>query len=103
MGNRGGRRRVLKPDGSQTTAMSIGAHALRVTVAAALLLWLVFTVPLAAGRRTLFIRDVFGIHLPLKAFGAAELRQGRIPASIPSWGLGQPFRGNPQALAFYPG
>src|SRR5687767_9194414 len=26
-----------------------------------------------------------------------------IPAFMPSWGLGVPFRGNPQALAFYPG
>jgi hypothetical protein len=39
----------------------------------------------------------------LKAFGAMELREGRIPAFNPVWGLGQPFRGNPNALPYYPG
>ena len=71
--------------------------------AAALGLWLWATVPLALGQRTLYFRDVFSLHLPLKAFGAAELRQGRIPAFNPTWGLGQPFRGNGNALPFYPG
>ena len=61
------------------------------------------TVPLALGQRTLYFRDVFTTHLPVKAFGAAQLRQGRIPAFNPTWGLGQPFRGNPNALPFYPG
>jgi len=70
---------------------------------AALALWLWAVVPLALGQRTLYFRDVFTTHLPLKAFGAAELRDGRIPAFNPSWGLGQPFRGNPNALPFYPG
>ncbi len=70
---------------------------------AALGLWLWAAVPLAMGWRTLYFRDVFTTHLPLKAFGAAELREGRIPAFNPSWGLGQPFRGNPNALPFYPG
>ncbi|HYN22289.1 MAG TPA: hypothetical protein VE078_15115, partial [Thermoanaerobaculia bacterium] len=37
------------------------------------------------------------------AFGAEQLREGRIPAFNPVWGLGQPFRGNPNALPFYPG
>lgn len=71
--------------------------------AAALLLWLAVSLPLALGERTLFFRDVFSTHLPLKAFGAAELHQGRVPAFNPTWGLGQPFRGNPNTLAFYPG
>ncbi len=30
------------------------------------------------------------------------LRQGKIPTFNPHWGLGQPFRGNPASLAFYP-
>jgi hypothetical protein len=77
--------------------------ALALVAAAALGLWLWVAVPLALGQRTLFFRDVFTTHLPLKAFGAAELRQGRIPAFNPAWGLGQPFRGNPNALPFYPG
>lgn len=71
--------------------------------AAAILLWLWVTVPLALGGRTLYLRDVFTTHVPLKAFGADELRQGRIPAFNPTWALGQPFRGNPNALPFYPG
>jgi hypothetical protein len=41
--------------------------------------------------------------VPLKAFGAQELREGRIPAFNTAWALGQPFRGNPNALPFYPG
>lgn len=66
-------------------------------------LWLSATLPLALGRRTLFLRDVFATHLHFKAFGARELAAGRIPAFNPAWGLGQPFRGNPNTLAFYPG
>ena len=67
------------------------------------MLWAWVSVPTVLGRRTFYLRDVFLTHLPEKAFGAAELAQGRIPAFNPSWGLGQPFRGNPNALAFYPG
>lgn len=69
---------------------------------AALGVWLTVAVPLAAGRRTLFFRDVFSNHLLLKAYGAQHLRAGEIPAFDTAWGLGQPFRGNPSALAFYP-
>jgi hypothetical protein len=78
-------------------------RALQAVAVAALLVWAWIAVPLAAGQRTLFMRDVFGVHLPLKAFGAAELREGRIPAFFDRWSLGAPYRGNPQALAFYPG
>jgi hypothetical protein len=70
--------------------------------AAALAVWLGVTVPLAAAERTLFFRDVLDNHYALKAFGAAELARGDIPATNPTLGLGQPFRGNPAALAFYP-
>lgn len=72
-------------------------------LAAALLLWAWVCAPVIAGARTFFLRDVFTTHLPLKAFGAEQLREGRIPAYNPTWGLGQPFRGNPNALPFYPG
>ena len=82
----------------------LGAHprALKAIWAAALLVWLLVAVPLALGRRTLFFRDVFSNHFLLKAFGAASLARGEIPAFNPTLGLGQPFRGNPSALAFYP-
>lgn len=59
--------------------------------------------PWATGARTPVLRDVLGTHRPLKAFGAAELAAGRVPAFLPAWALGQPFRGNPNALPFYPG
>ena len=72
-------------------------------LAAALLLWAWVCAPVIAGARTFFLRDVFTTHLPYKAFGAEQLRQGEIPAFNPTWGLGQPFRGNPNALPFYPG
>ncbi|MEM7049400.1 MAG: hypothetical protein AAF604_07060 [Acidobacteriota bacterium] len=65
-------------------------------------LWLFWTLPLALGQRTLFFRDVFSNHFVLKAYGAERLAAGEIPAFNDSWGLGQPFRGNPSALAFYP-
>lgn len=58
--------------------------------------------PLAAGWRTLYFRDVFGNHLPAKAFGAEALARGEVPAFNPALGLGQPYRGNPALLAFYP-
>ena len=80
-----------------------GGRGLFAVLLAALALWLWVTVPLAAGSRTLFFRDVLDNHLPLKTFGAAELARGEIPAFNPTLGLGQPFRGNPSALAFYPG
>ncbi len=89
----------MKP-GSESSPVP---RALVLVAVAALGLWLWATVPLALGQRTLYFRDVFSLHLPLKAFGAAELRQGRIPAFNPAWALGQPFRGNGNALPFYPG
>jgi hypothetical protein len=72
-------------------------------LALALALWAWVSLPAIAGRRTFFLRDVFTTHLALKAFGARELAAGRIPAVNPAWGLGQPFRGNPNALPYYPG
>ncbi len=66
-------------------------------------LWLWVSLPVALGEKTFFFRDVFANHLPLKTFGAGQLAQGRIPAFNPQLGMGQPFRGNPGALSFYPG
>ena len=80
-----------------------GGWGLAAVALAALAVWLAVAVPLAAGSRTLFFRDVFSNHFALKAFGARELAAGRVPALNPAWGLGQPYRGNPSALAFYPG
>ncbi len=66
-------------------------------------LWAILAAPFALGERTLVLRDVFSTHLPLKWFGAHELASGRIPVFNPTWALGQPFSGNPNALPFYPG
>ena len=88
----------------RTTASALRASpGTGLVLALALLLWLVVTVPLALGVESLYFRDVFGNHLPLKAFGAEALAAGEIPAFDPQLGLGQPFRGNPSTLAFYPG
>jgi hypothetical protein len=70
---------------------------------AALGLWLAVTLPWVAGERILVLRDVVYTHRHFKWFGAAELAAGHIPAINPTWGIGQPFRGNPNALPFYPG
>jgi len=70
---------------------------------AALALWLAITLPWVFGDRILVLRDVVYTHRHFKEFGAAELAAGRIPAINPTWGIGQPFRGNPNALPFYPG
>ena len=83
--------------------MKTDSRPLLLVLATAVLLWAWVSVPTILGERTFYLRDVFVTHLPFKAFGAAELAAGRIPALNPSWGLGQPFRGNPNALAFYPG
>ncbi|HEY5725368.1 MAG TPA: hypothetical protein VIX40_05390, partial [Methylomirabilota bacterium] len=79
------------------------ARAARWVALLALAVWGAVSLPLLAGQRTLLARDVFSTHFQLKAFGARELQQGRIPALEPEWALGQPYRGNPNASAFYPG
>ena len=65
--------------------------------------WLLFSLPLLLGEETLILRDVFTTHLAMKAFGATALAHGSIPAFNPTWALGQPFAGNPNALPYYPG
>jgi hypothetical protein len=69
----------------------------------ALGLWLVASLPAALGWTTFYYRDLAEVFIPFKAFGPAELHAGRVPATNPTWGLGQPFRGDPNADAFYPG
>ena len=69
----------------------------------ALVAWAVVSAPLASGSRTLYQRDVLSVHAPWKAFGAEAMRHGSVPPFNPTWGLGQPFRGNPNALPLYPG
>ena len=67
------------------------------------LLWLWVSVPLLTGSETLFFRDVHSGHIVYKFFGAEQLKQGQIPVFQDDRALGQPFRGNPNTLSFYPG
>ena len=75
----------------------------RLLLAGLAAIWLVFALPLLLGEKTLILRDVFTTHLPMKAYGAAALAHGSIPAFNPTWALGQPYAGNPNALPYYPG
>ena len=85
------------------SAPSEGGRGERLLLVALAAAWLLFALPLLSGERTLILRDVFTTHLHLKAYGAAALAHGSIPAFNPTWAGGQPFAGNPNALAFYPG
>src|SRR5579863_1644620 len=96
-------RSLSPPESVATGRPSRSAWSLALVAFLALIAWAWVVAPVATGSRTFFFRDVFTTHLPLKAFGAQELNAGRIPAINPTWGLGQPFRGNPNALPFYPG
>ncbi len=58
--------------------------------------------PLARGTETLFLRDVFNAHLPMKQAQAEALRAGRMPLIDPYRAGGQPLAGNPNAVPFYP-
>lgn len=68
--------------------------ALGVTVAA---FW-----PLISGARTLFLRDVFNLHLPLKVAQVESWSQGRLPLIDLARAGGQPLLANPNAVALYP-
>lgn len=58
--------------------------------------------PLARGTHTLYLRDVFGVHLALKGAHAEALRAGSLPLLDPLRAGGQPLAGNPNAVPFYP-
>lgn len=66
----------------------------------AMLAWVVF--PLARGSDTLYLRDVFVTHLPMKAAQAEALAADRLPVLDPYRGLGQPLLGNLNAAPLYP-
>ncbi len=62
--------------------------------------WIVF--PLLRGSDTLYLRDLFSTHLPMKAAQAEAMRRGSLPLLNPYSGGGQPLAGNPNAVVFYP-
>jgi hypothetical protein len=58
--------------------------------------------PIIAGGRTLFFRDVTGVHLEMKWFQAQAMKDGYLPIIDPYRGGGQPHLGNPNTVALYP-
>lgn len=66
----------------------------------AMLAWVIF--PLARGSDTLFLRDIFVTHLPMKAAEGQAMAEGRLPVIDPYRGLGQPLAGNLNAAPLYP-
>jgi hypothetical protein len=67
-----------------------------------LLLLAGIALPLARGSETLFLRDTFNAHLPMKWSEAEALHRGTIPLIDPWRAGGQPLAGNPNAVPFYP-
>jgi len=65
-----------------------------------LLAWI--ALPLARGSETLFLRDTFNAHLPMKWSEAESLHRGTLPLIDPWRAGGQPLAGNPNAVPFYP-
>jgi len=94
---------ILDRDPTPSPVDAGSRRANRILLALLLVVWAWITIPWLAGERRLVLRDVLYSHTQYKYFGAEELARGRIPAMNPTWSLGQPFRGNPNALPFYPG
>ncbi len=67
-----------------------------------LLLLALRALPLAAGARTLYLRDVLGTHLEMKAAQAGAMRGGGLPLIDPYRAGGQPALGNPDSVPLYP-
>jgi hypothetical protein len=68
----------------------------------AFLLLVLLMLPLILGSQTLFFRDVFNTHLPLKASQAEAMKQGYLPLVDLYRGGGQPALGNPNGVFLYP-
>ncbi len=84
-----------------STSRSIGQKSWYYFVPAYVLLLVTF-LPLILGTETLFVRDVFNSHLPMKAHQAEALRDGYIPLVDLSRGAGQAALGNPNTSVLYP-
>jgi hypothetical protein len=91
-----------------TGALLYGVHGLRSVKRLAwfsapvwlLLAWQV--TPLATGHKTLFLRDIFETHLPMKQAQAEAMRSGYLPLVDLYRAGGQPLLGNPNAVPLYP-
>ncbi len=62
----------------------------------------VVCLPLIAGERSLYLRDVFGTHLPMKTSQAESLRSGELALVDPYRGGGQASLGNLNTVPLYP-
>ncbi len=58
--------------------------------------------PLALGERTLFLGDVFSLHLGLKAAQAQAFSAGELPLADMARTTGEPLLGNANGLPLYP-
>ncbi len=67
-----------------------------------LLLLVGATLPLIAGTHTLFRRDVFNVHLPMKWVQQRAMEQGYLPVVDSYRSSGQPHLGNPNTVPLYP-
>lgn len=58
--------------------------------------------PLAAGGRTLYVRDFLNVHFEMKWTQQRAMEEGSIPALDLQRAGGQPHRANPNTVSFYP-
>lgn len=65
-----------------------------------MLAWVIL--PLALGSETLYLRDIFIIHLPMKHAQAEAMRAGSLPLLDPYRASGQPLLGNLNGAPLYP-
>lgn len=70
-------------------------------LAPAALAIIIAVLPLIFGSATLYLRDLFYLHLPLKANQAHALAQGELP-QVDLLRGGEPMAGNANGLPFYP-
>ena len=67
-----------------------------------LLVLVIRALPLATGARTLYLRDILGTHLEMKAAQSEAMRRGLLPLLDPYRAGGQPALGNPDSVPLYP-
>jgi len=67
-----------------------------------LLVLVIRALPLMTGASTLYLRDVLGTHLEMKAAQAGAMRRGTLPLIDPYRAGGQPALGNPDSVPLYP-
>jgi len=65
-----------------------------------ILAWMIW--PLIAGTETLILRDVFQVHVGMKASLSRAFHDGYMPLIDLARSGGQPLAGNPNAVPFYP-